>query len=104
MAEVAERYYLDERGVPESRISGMAVTRRGYGRPTRRVRVVEAGHPLPDAAGLAATAETLASADAARPEDLVLALISGRASANWIAPAPGLSATEKQAGTPRLSG
>jgi glycerate 2-kinase len=96
MAEVAERHYLDERGVPASRISGLAVTRRGYGRPTRHVQVIEAGHPVPDAAGLAATFETLALADAAGADDLVLALVSGGASANWIAPAAGLSLTEKQ--------
>jgi hydroxypyruvate reductase len=104
MSEVAERHYLDTCAMPADRIGGLAVTRRGYGRPTRRVRVVEAGHPLPDAAGLAATAETLALADAARPEDLVLALISGGASANWIAPAAGLSLTEKQAVTRALLG
>ena len=96
MTEVAERHYLDERGVPSDRISGLAVTRRGYGQPTRLVRVIEAGHPVPDAAGLAATFETLALADSAGPDDLVLALISGGASANWIAPAAGLSLTEKQ--------
>ena len=79
MAEVAERHYLDARGVAENRIAGLAVTRRGYGRPTRLVRVIEAGHPVPDAAGLAATFETLALADTAGPDDLVLALISGGA-------------------------
>jgi len=102
MAEVAERHYLDERGLPTSRIGGLAVTRHGYGRPTRRVRVVEAGHPVPDAAGLAATLETLAMADAAGAGDLVLVLISGGASANWIAPAAGLSLQEKQAVTRAL--
>src|SRR5262252_120237 len=102
MAEVAERHYLDERGVAESRISGIAVTRHGYGRPTRRVRVIEAGHPLPDAAGLAATVETLDLADSAGAADLVLVLISGGASANWIAPAAGLSLADKQAVTRAL--
>jgi hydroxypyruvate reductase len=102
MAEVAEHHYLDQRGLPASRISGLAVTRHGYGRPTRRVRVVEAGHPVPDAAGLAATLDALAMADAAGADDLVLVLISGGASANWIAPAAGLSLTEKQAATRAL--
>ena len=102
MAEVAEHHYLDQRGLPTSRIGGLAVTRHGYGRPTRRVRVVEAGHPVPDAAGLAATLETLAMADAADADDLVLVLISGGASANWIAPAAGLSLQEKQAVTRAL--
>ena len=102
MAATAERHYLDDRRMPASRISGIAVPRRGYGWATRLVRVIEAGHPIPDAAGLAATFETLALADAAGPEDMVLALVSGGASANWIAPAAGLSLAEKQAVTRAL--
>src|SRR5262245_12599483 len=102
MAEVAERHYVDECGIQTGRISGLAVTRHGYRRPTRFVRVVEAGHPLPDAAGLAATAETLALADSARTADLVLVLISGVASDTWIAHAAGLSLAEKQAVTRAL--
>jgi glycerate 2-kinase len=102
MAGVAERYFLDERGVPASRVSGIAVTRRGYACPTRRVRVIEAGHPVPDADGLAGTFETLALADSAGAGDLVLVLVSGGASANWIAPAAGLSLPEKQAVTRKL--
>jgi hydroxypyruvate reductase len=102
MAEAAEHHYLDTLGLPANRLSGLAVTRRGYGRATRIMPVIEAGHPVPDAAGLAATFETLALADAAGADDLVLVLISGGASANWIAPAPGLSLTEKQALTRAL--
>jgi glycerate 2-kinase len=102
MAEVAERHYLDQHGLPASRIGGIAVTRRGYARPTNLVPVREAGHPVPDAAGLAATSEALALADAAGPQDKVLVLVSGGASANWIAPAPGVSLTEKQALTRAL--
>lgn len=96
MAETAERHYLDDRGLPPARMTGLAVTRHGYARPTRLLRIVEAGHPVPDDAGVAATRETLALADAAGPDDLVLVLISGGASANWIAPVPGLSLGEKQ--------
>jgi hydroxypyruvate reductase len=102
MAQVAERHYVEERGMPPARISGLAVTRRGYGCPTGFVRVVEAGHPLPDAAGLAATIEALALAESAGPEDLVLVLISGGASANWVAPAADLSLADKQAVTRAL--
>jgi glycerate 2-kinase len=102
MVEVAERHYLDKLGVPASRIGGLAVTRLGYARPTRLLPTIEAGHPIPDAAGLAATFETLALADAAGPDDLVLVLISGGASANWVAPAAGLSLTEQQALTRAL--
>jgi glycerate 2-kinase len=102
MAEVAERHYVQAHGLPSDRIAGLAVTRHGYARPTRFVRVIEAGHPVPDAAGLAATVETLALADGAGASDLVLVLISGGASANWIAPAPGLSFNDKQAVTRSL--
>ena len=102
MAEAAERCYLDQHGMAAHRISGLAVTRHGYGRPTRVVRVVEAGHPVPDAAGLEATLVTLALADSAGEQDLVLALVSGGASANWIAPSDGLSLAEKQAVTRAL--
>src|SRR5947208_1632676 len=45
MAEIAERHYVDDVGVLPSRITGVAVTRHGYARPTRIVRVLEAGHP-----------------------------------------------------------
>src|SRR5262249_50648732 len=102
MAEVAERYYVDDFMLPPGRITGVAVTRHGYARPTRIIRVVEAGHPVPDATGLAAALETLALADTAGPDDLVLALISGGASANWIAPAADVSLAEKQALTKSL--
>jgi glycerate 2-kinase len=102
MAAVAERHYVDQGSVPAHRVGGLAVTRHGYGRPVRFVRLIEAGHPVPDAAGLAATFETLGLADSAGPDDLVLVLISGGASANWIAPALGLSLSEKQALTRAL--
>jgi glycerate 2-kinase len=96
MMEVAEHHYLDALNVPTSRITGLAVTRHGYGRRTRVVPVVEAGHPVPDAEGLAAAEKTLLLADAAEAQDLVLVLISGGASANWIAPAAGLTLLQKQ--------
>jgi hydroxypyruvate reductase len=102
MMEVAERHYLHQGRIHPSRTSGLAVTRRGYARPTRHFRVIEAGHPIPDDAGLAATAETLALAESAGPDDLVIALISGGASANWVAPATGVSLHEKQALTRAL--
>src|SRR5471032_849025 len=54
MAEVAEGYYLDQLKLPAKRLSGIAVARHGYGRPTRAVTMIEAGHPVPDAAGLEA--------------------------------------------------
>ena len=102
MTEVAERHYLDQHRVSAARLSGIAVARHGYGRPTRQIEMVEAGHPVPDEAGLAAAERTLLLADGAREGDLVLALVSGGASANWIAPAQGLTLAEKQAVTRAL--
>jgi hydroxypyruvate reductase len=100
MIEVAERHYLDA-GFPASRIGGIAVARHGYGRPTRVVPMIEAGHPIPDQAGLESAAKALAIAESAGESDLVLVLMSGGASANWIAPA-GITFAEKQAVTRAL--
>ncbi len=100
LTEVAEQHYLAR--IPEERLEGIAVTRHGYGRPTRRITMVEAGHPVPDEAGLKGTEQALAFADAASADDLVLVLLSGGASANWIAPAPGISFADKQATTRAL--
>ncbi|HEV2631165.1 MAG TPA: glycerate kinase [Pseudolabrys sp.] len=102
MAEVAERVYLDERTLAPDRLTGIAVARHGYGRPTRVVDMVGAGHPIPDAAGLAAAERALSYADAADSDDLVLVLMSGGASANWIAPAAGISFADKQTVTRAL--
>jgi glycerate 2-kinase len=102
MTEVAEHYYLETLGLPEKQLEGIAVTRHGYGRPTRRVALIEAGHPVPDAAGLAAAEKMLALADRASERDLVLVLISGGASANLIAPAGGVTLAEKQSVTRQL--
>src|SRR5262249_36339689 len=95
----AEAHYLDALRLPAERLQGIAVTRHGYGRRTRRVAVLEAGHPVPDEAGLAAAAKMLALAAGASEHDLVLVLISGGASANLIAPAPGVTLAEKQSVT-----
>src|SRR5712675_1098440 len=59
MAAAAERHYLDALELDPGRLSGIAATRHGHGVPTRRVKVVEAGHPVPDEAGLKAADEAL---------------------------------------------
>src|SRR6185437_9230489 len=102
MAEVAEDFYLDRLSLAAGRFSGIAVARHGYGRPTRVVEMIEAGHPIPDEAGLKAAERVLAIADGAGADDLVLVLMSGGASANWIAPAEGVSFADKQAVTRAL--
>jgi hydroxypyruvate reductase len=101
MIEAAERHYLDELKFPATHLTGIAVARHGYGRPTRVVPMIEAGHPIPDQAGLESATKALALAERADADDLVLALMSGGASANWIAPA-GIMFAEKQAVTRAL--
>jgi len=96
MASVAENFYLDSLGLPSERLVGLATTRYGHGVSTRCVEVVESGHPYPDRAGLRSADRTLALAAEARPSDLVLVLLSGGGSANWIAPVDGLTFEQKR--------
>jgi glycerate 2-kinase len=102
MTEVAEGQYLDNLTLARDRLIGIAVARHGYGRPTRVVEMIEAGHPVPDAAGLKAAERALELAGGATANDLVLVLISGGASANWVAPAQGVTFEEKSAVTRAL--
>ncbi|MBV8429028.1 MAG: CoA transferase [Hyphomicrobiales bacterium] len=76
---------------------GLVVTRYGHGAPTRHVEVVEAAHPVPDAAGERAAARILALARSAKPDDLVICLMSGGASALLTLPASGITLEEKRA-------
>ncbi len=96
MAAAAERHYLDHLGLAPSRLTGIATTRHGHGVPTRRIKVVEAGHPVPDEAGLKGAEDSLLLAQDATADDLLLVLLSGGGSANWIAPADGVSFAQKQ--------
>jgi len=82
---------------PEVPLSGLVITRYGHAVPTRRIEVVEASHPVPDAAGEAAARRVLAALGGLTPDDMVLALISGGGSALMALPAEGLSLAHKQA-------
>src|SRR6516162_10362957 len=95
MAAAAEKHYLDALKLDPARLVGIATTRHGHSVPTRRIKVVEAGHPMPDEAGLKGAEETLALANTARDNDLLLVLLSGGGSANWIAPAAGITFVQK---------
>ncbi len=81
---------------------GLVVVKDGYAAPTGRVRMVEAGHPVPDERGARGARELLALAEAAGPDDLVLVLVSGGASALLPAPPPPVTLGEKQALTRTL--
>lgn len=78
-------------------LSGVVVTRDGHAAATRRIEVLEASHPVPDARSAAAAERVLAAVRGLGPDDLVLALISGGGSALMVKPAPGLTLDEKMA-------
>ncbi len=83
-------------------LAGLVVTRYGYAPPELRapggrIEVVEAAHPVPDAAGQAAAARMLELTRSLTPDDQVIALISGGGSALLALPAAGLSLADKQA-------
>ncbi len=81
---------------------GLVITRYGHARPCQSIEIIEASHPVPDAAGVAATRRMLDLLRRLAPGDFVLALISGGGSALLCAPAEGLTLAEKQAVTTAL--
>lgn len=101
MAEIAEAHYTGL-GVPAERITGVAVARHGYGRPLKYIPMIEAGHPVPDAGSVQGAQRALDLANSAGEDDLVLVLLSGGASANWVAPAGALTLDDKRAITRHL--
>ncbi|HQR20816.1 MAG TPA: glycerate kinase [Burkholderiaceae bacterium] len=76
-----------ERAWSDVELDGVVITRYAHGLPTRDIRVVEAGHPVPDEAGAAAAEEILTRAGSLNPGDLLLALISGGGSSLLSLPA-----------------
>ena len=76
---------------PEVALTGLVVTRYGHGHSTRRIEVLEASHPVPDAAGAAAAHRVLQAVSGLTAQDLVLFLVSGGGSALTTLPAPGLT-------------
>ena len=93
---------LDALWPADAPLSGLVVTRYGHVPPAwrakpGRIEVVEAAHPVPDAAGLAATQRLLALTEGLTADDLVIALISGGGSSLLTLPAPGLTLADKQA-------
>jgi hydroxypyruvate reductase len=89
MAEAFERHY-------PGRVEGIVLTRYDHAEPTRAITIREAAHPVPDEAGVRATAEVLALLATAGPDDLIVGLISGGGSALLCAPVAGLTLADKQ--------
>ena len=83
-------------------LSGLVITRYGHAAPCRRIEIVEAGHPVPDAAGTRAAERILDSVRGLGADDLVLFLASGGGSALMALPAPGIALDDKRAVTRAL--
>lgn len=94
MAQAVEAHWPD--------VTGLAVTRTGYGGPLKSIELVEARHPVPDEAGAQAAERCLALAEGLGEGDLLLVLLSGGASALLAAPQPPLTLGAKQALTSAL--
>jgi glycerate 2-kinase len=90
MAKAVEDHWAGE-------LSGLVVTRYGYAVPCQRIEIIEAAHPVPDAAGLAAARRILDLIQRLSAEDVVLCLISGGGSSLLVLPAEGLALEDKQA-------
>ncbi|HLW22787.1 MAG TPA: glycerate kinase [Steroidobacteraceae bacterium] len=89
MASAVERHWPGP-------LEGLVVTRYGYAVPCERIEIVEAAHPVPDAAGMRAAQRMLERVQGLHSQDLVLCLISGGGSALLPLPAAGLTLEDKQ--------
>jgi hydroxypyruvate reductase len=90
MAQVLEAHWVGP-------LEGLVVTRYGYQQPCQRIEIVQAAHPVPDAAGLAASQRITQLVAGLTADDLVIALISGGGSSLLVAPGEGLTLADKQA-------
>lgn len=88
MAEVVEQVW--------GPVEGLVITRYGYARPTQKIRIVEAAHPMPDRAGLEATQQMIEMLSSCGQGDTVLALISGGASSLLSYPSAGMTLADEQ--------
>ena len=102
MARATETFYGER--YPGVKLGGLVITRYGHAElpvPTEQLKVIEASHPVPDAAGVAATEEILALAEGLGKDDLLVCLISGGGSALLCAP-DGVTLSQKAALTEAL--
>ncbi|MDR1936723.1 MAG: glycerate kinase [Candidatus Accumulibacter sp.] len=78
-------------------LSGVVLTRYGYQVPCRRIEIIEAAHPVPDPAGLAASRRILGAVGGLTADDTVVCLVSGGGSALLTLPLDGITLADKQA-------
>ncbi len=84
MARIFEKHYKGE-------LSGVVVTRYGHAVKTKRIKVLEAAHPIPDMACVNAVNEIIKTIDTAKPDDLIVCLLSGGGSSLLTAPIDGIN-------------
>ena len=82
--------------------TGLVVVKYGHGAPTKKIRILEAGHPVPDEAGLQASRAMMALIGTLKSDDLLIVLLSGGASSLLPSPAPGVTLKAKQLTTKLL--
>ena len=97
MASAVEKHWPKNKS-----LSGLVITRYGHGLPARRIKVVEAGHPIPDASGETAAKKIFEEVKNLRPDDLLLALISGGGSSLLSLPVAAVSMPDLKAVTREL--
>ncbi len=95
MAAAFERAWAERHEGEDAPIEGIFVTRYGYGAPCKTIEIIEASHPVPDDAGLAASKRLFDAVSNLTEDDLVVALISGGGSALLPSPPEGLTLADE---------
>ena len=95
MAAAFERAWAERHAGEDAPIEGVVVTRYGYGAPCNTIKIIEASHPVPDDAGLAASKRLFDAVSNLTEDDLVVALISGGGSALLPSPPEGLTLADE---------
>jgi hydroxypyruvate reductase len=95
MAAAFERAWAERHEGEDAPIEGIVVTRYGYGAPCKTIEIIEASHPVPDDAGLAASKRLFDAVSNLTEDDLVVALISGGGSALLPSPPEGLTLADE---------
>jgi len=101
-AAAAMALAVEQRWPAAAPLDGLVITRYRHGLLTNRIKVIEAGHPVPDESGEKAAREILRLAKTLGPDDLLLALVSGGGSALLSVPLDGISMSELKATTKEL--
>lgn len=100
MASALETY--TKQHWPQAKIEGVVLTRYGHGSPTSHIQIIEAGHPVPDQAGMDGAKAVLALAQALGANDVLIALVSGGGSSLLTLPVEGISIDDMRKTTEAL--